>query len=346
MAAATDPRVFVVLSLFRPDEELLDRQVRSLVGQSHRGIEVLACADGPLEGKAATLLAGIGDSRIRLVAFDRNVGVHANFARGLREALARSDRETDLFAFCDQDDFWHPTKLEQQVACLGDPDVSLCHSDARVVARDGRELAPSLFDYESRSRSATLTDLLVMNSVTGMTAAFRRDVARAASGFPLARSRYVLHDHWTALVASLFGRIHLIDKPLVDYVQHDDSVLGARSWGRGAGDRRLCADRRYLLRCYRQYLWRRDAYGALRKAFADTPDVAARIGVAPVKRLFDCGASRYAGLALSLRYLMRGERRQADQVWRLERGKMLDCRRRERMASRRGRSEEHYGSGS
>ncbi len=344
MPAGSDRRVFVVLSLFRPDEGLLGRQVRSLIDQSHRGIEVLACADGPLDGGTASLLTEIGDPRVRLVVFDNNVGVHASFARGLREALARSDRDTDLFAFCDQDDLWHPTKLAQQVACLGDPEVSLCHSDARVVARDGRELAPSLFDYESRSRSASLTDLLVMNNVTGMTAVFRRDVARAASGFPLARSRYVLHDHWTALVASLFGRIHLIDKPLVDYVQHDESVLGARSWGRGAGSSRLCADRRYLLRCYRQYLWRRDAFRALRRAFAEAPDIAARIDAAPVKRLFDCGASRYAGLALSLRYWMRGDRRQADQAWRLGRGKMLDCRRRERTAGRRGAG--NLGNGS
>ncbi len=330
MTADRNRRVFVVLGVFRPDLALLSRQIGSLLAQTHSNIVVLVSSDGPLADDAAAIISKPGDPRIVLKRCEPRVGVHANFARGLREALSLSDDDSDLFAFCDQDDVWRADKLQRQVACLADGGVSLCHSDARIVSRDGKVLAPSLFDYESRLRRASLFDLLVMNSVTGMTAMFRRDVALAASPFPLARCRYLLHDHWTALVAALMGRIALIEEPLVDYVQHGESVLGARAWAGSLGGTRLLADAAYLRKCYRQYSWRRRALLELERGFGDRPGARERLSAGPVKMLFDCGTSRYAGLALSLAARARGERRQADQLWRLGRGKALDCARRGR----------------
>ena len=180
-----------------------------------------------------------------------------------------SRNDADLFAFCDQDNSWHPEKVARQVAIFDDPDTSLCHSDARIVARDGELIAPSMFAREARASDAGLADLLVMNSVTGMTAIFRRDVALAAQNFPLAGCRYVLHDHWVALVASLFGRTRFIADPLVDYTQHPDNVRGATSWSRG-GRRNvpLSQTRAYLRKSYREFLWRRRILEALRREFA------------------------------------------------------------------------------
>ena len=83
-----------------------------------------------------------------------------------------------------------------------------------------------------------------MNSVTGMTAVFRRDVAMAAQPFPLSGCRYILHDHWIALVASLLGSVRFIDEPLVDYTQHAANVMGAREWAGKPAAQRLASHRR------------------------------------------------------------------------------------------------------
>ena len=34
------------------------------------------------------------------------------------------------------------------------------------------------------------------------------------------------HDHWLALVAASTGRIAYVDRPLYDYVQHPEAVIG------------------------------------------------------------------------------------------------------------------------
>jgi glycosyltransferase involved in cell wall biosynthesis len=327
MAIDAQRRVFVILSVFRPDRELLSRQIASLTAQSYRNFVVLVCADGPLQSDAAAIVSGCGDPRVVLRAYDAHAGVHENFARGLREALTQSDADTDLFAFCDQDDVWHPAKIERQAACFADGKTSLCHSDARVVSPGGKVLAQSLFDYESRPRAGTFTDLLIMNAVTGMTAMFRRDVAVGASAFPMSRCRHILHDHWTALVAALLGEIRLIDEPLVDYVQHAASVMGAQTPPSKSGRPSPAGGHAYWRKCYRQYLWHRRAFLLLQQQLGHIPEAAEKLSAVPVRMLFDCEISSRGALALSLAYRLRGRARQADQIWRLGRGKALYCSR-------------------
>jgi hypothetical protein len=321
-----DRRILIVLGLYRPDLELLSRQLRSLVAQSHRNIEVFASYDGPLEPSVRSLIEGFADDRIQVIESDARVGVHRNFARGLADAVAASRSDTDLFAFSDQDDFWHPEKLTRQLAHFADPETSLCHSDARIVSDKGDLRAPSLFAHESRSRSASFADLLIMNSVTGMTSVFRRDVAQAAQPFPLSSCRYILHDHWTALVASLLGNVRFIDEPLVDYTQHTTNVMGARGWQGSLPRSRSRSNRHaYLRNCFRQFTWRRRALQELRQSFSEHPIVGDRLVAEPIRSLFDCESRWGAGLSLSLARRLSGETRQADQIWRIWRGKTLYC---------------------
>jgi glycosyltransferase involved in cell wall biosynthesis len=324
-------RVFIVLGLYRPDPILLARQLASLEAQSFRNVQLVLAADGPLDEETRSLVSRHNALPVSLSESPVRAGVHANFARGLRIALSLSRGDGDLFAFCDQDDVWLPEKLARQVAVFDDPRTSLCHCDARIVARDGEVIAASMFAREARVPDATLADLLVMNSVTGMTALIRRDIAVAAQSFPLADCRYVLHDYWVALVASLFDRIQFIAEPLVDYTQHPDNVRGATLWLR-SGQRRVPMSRTcaYLRKAYREFLWRRRVLEALRREFAQVPRANARLYDELPERIFDCGKSSWPLLAANLALRVRGQPRQADQLWRLVLGKMLFCGRRSR----------------
>jgi glycosyltransferase involved in cell wall biosynthesis len=324
-------RVFVVLGLYRPDPELLSRQLESVAAQTHRHIDVVICADGPLAPEIEALVTGFSSFPVHITRFETRVGVHANFARALRVAVAASCSEDDLFAYCDQDDVWHPTKLERQVACFENPRTSLCHCDARIVARKGNLIAPSLFRHEARSRAACFADLLILNSVSGMASVFRRDVARAADPFSLSACRYILHDHWTSLIASLLGDVQFMDQALVDYTQHAVNVLGARGWGGSLPHGLTLSPRRtYLLKCYRQFAARRRVLAELRHRFSTSRSARSKLFGHPVQALFDCNSSLTAGLALSLRYRLRGEHRQADQIWRIWRGRSVFCTSRRR----------------
>ena len=77
-----------------------------------------------------------GDARFRLEPHEERVGFYRNFERALRAVPP----EASYVALCDQDDRWHPDKLDVLLSALGPNDV-LAHSDARVVNPDGHVVA-------------------------------------------------------------------------------------------------------------------------------------------------------------------------------------------------------------
>ena len=84
----------------------------------------------------ARLRAAVADDpRFVLSRSERRLGFYANFER----ALSLVGPDAEYVAMADQDDVWHPDKLEVLLAAIGD--ARLVYSDARVVARDGRAIS-------------------------------------------------------------------------------------------------------------------------------------------------------------------------------------------------------------
>ncbi len=63
------------------------------------------------------------------------------------------------------------------------------------------------------------------NSVTGAASLFPRRLLDYALPFPPRQFTH-FHDHWVALTARSLGEIAFVDRPLYDYTQHGDAVIG------------------------------------------------------------------------------------------------------------------------
>jgi glycosyltransferase involved in cell wall biosynthesis len=144
------------------------------------------------------------------------------FYRNFERALSMAPREAELVTLCDQDDRWHPEKLERLIAAIGD--AQLAYSDARIVSPAGEVIRPSYWT-ERRNNFTNFGSLLLANTVTGAASLFRRDLLDDALPFPPRLAR-AFHDHWLAMVAMARGEIAYVDQPLYDYVQHGDAVIG------------------------------------------------------------------------------------------------------------------------
>lgn len=325
--AADDPMVRVVLCVYRPDVRLLRRQIDSVLRQDYGKLELLVVPDGPWP-QAKRILAEFDDPRIVLVPERSKVGVYLNFARGLRHALARSESSGDLFAFCDQDDIWHPKKLARHVDFLhGRPLCSLSHSDARIVDARGDVIHASMFAYERRNRDSRLSRLILVNNVTGMTAVFRRHVARLAATAPPQAGLLFHHDLWTALIAGAIGEIGFIDEPLVDYVQHDANVVGAVAAVSARRTRkRGFMSRAYVDMCARQYLVRYFLFRRLKAAVGDRKGSPRPRSFRLSRKLFGAGIFGFEGLAYAGGLLLSGQPGLARQAFRVALGKLAILR--------------------
>jgi glycosyltransferase involved in cell wall biosynthesis len=213
------PAVAICMATFEPPGDLLERQLDSLREQTHRNWVCLISDDASGDQAFERLLQLAGDdSRFVVSRSPGRLGFYRNFER----ALSMVPPEASFVTLCDQDDRWHPRKLERLLGSIGG--AQLAYSDARIVTPAGEVVRPSYWT-ERRNNYTNFGSLMLANSVTGAASLFRRDLLDDALPFP-PRLAKAFHDHWLAVVALARGEITYVDEPLWDYVQHDRTVIG------------------------------------------------------------------------------------------------------------------------
>jgi glycosyltransferase involved in cell wall biosynthesis len=227
--AASRPLIAVCMATFEPPLELFARQIESIRAQTYPNWICVISDDCSSPDRLAEMRRILGeDNRLVLAPSDRRLGFYKNFER----ALALAPEEARYIGLADQDDHWHPHKLEALAEEL-DAGAVLAYSDTRVIDEEGRELSDTYWRYRSNNYT-DLTSLLITNSITGAAALFRRELAEAALPFPPPHGD-IFHDHWLALVAMVTGDIRYVDRPLYDYVQHSGAAIGFVNANAGRG---------------------------------------------------------------------------------------------------------------
>jgi glycosyltransferase involved in cell wall biosynthesis len=211
--------VAICMATYEPPADLLRMQLDSVREQTH-GNWVCVISDDCSSDQSFARLRELTDDdpRFAVSRSPQRLGFYRNFERALSMAPAAAD----FVAYCDQDDRWHPNKLERLVGGIGD--AQLVYSDARIVNPEGELVQPSYWT-ERRNNYTNFASLLIANSVTGAASMFRREVLDYALPFPPRLAR-AFHDHWVAVVAMARGDLAYVDEPLYDYVQHHDAVIG------------------------------------------------------------------------------------------------------------------------
>ena len=217
--------IAICMTTFEPDMELFRMQIESLRSQTdRRWICVISDDHSSAESFAEIQTVLDGDSRFAISRSEERVGFYRNFER----ALGLAPPEADLVALSDQDDRWHPDKLEALRAALAGGAV-LAYSDLRLVDAHGRVLRETFWKGR-RNNHTNLASMLVANTVAGAAMMFRRDLAELALPFP-DMPGLQFHDHWLGVLALAAGELAYVDRPLYDYVQHAGAVFGDVSMG-------------------------------------------------------------------------------------------------------------------
>ena len=217
------PLVAICMATFDPPLELFERQIQSIRDQTHENWVCVISDDDSRPDLQARIRALIGDDpRFLFCPGPRRLGFYRNFER----ALELAPRQAELVAMADQDDRWHPEKLEVLREALGER--HLAYSDTRVVDPDGEVLAETYYDIRPNNQT-DIGSLLMMNTVTGAATLFRRELLGQILPFPPRHGPHSFHDQWIALVALARGPLAYVDRPLYDYVQHRSAVLGHHS---------------------------------------------------------------------------------------------------------------------
>ncbi len=218
--AESGPFIAICMTTYNPPLELFKRQIQSIQEQTYRRWLCIIVDDCSTPDRFDQIVQTVGDDpRFRIHRNPRNLGFYENF----EHCLALSPSDVQYIALCDQDDCWYADKLASLLAEF-DAATTLVYSDARIVDGTGRQLNGTYWTTRDNNYTS-LGNLLLANTVTGAASMFPRWLLNFILPFP---ERYgsAYHDHWIGCVALALGNLRYIDRPLYDYVQHEQNVIG------------------------------------------------------------------------------------------------------------------------
>ncbi|MGO4536378.1 glycosyltransferase family 2 protein [Leifsonia sp. 2MCAF36] len=209
-------------------ESVVGEQIRSILGQTTPVSQIVlsddASSDGTVDRARREVSAAGSGVELTVIQNPVALGVTGNFAAALGRATEAA------IALCDQDDVWHPDKVDRVTTALEQTDALLVWTDARLVDGDGAPLGRTLFgDLELSTTERSLVEtgrgfeaLLRRNLATGATVMLRSALLEYAQPIP---AEWV-HDEWLAIIASAVGGVSVLDEATIDYRQHGGNQIG------------------------------------------------------------------------------------------------------------------------
>lgn len=278
MSASTRPAgtVSVVMATYN-GARWLPEQLRSLAAQTVLPAELIVSDDGSDDGTLDFVAQFAQEAPFPVVVRrnDRPQGYGANFLGALELATG------EHVAFCDQDDVWHPAKLQVALETLTRTGACLHAHQAVVIDGEGRRVGR----FRQRIRRSGVHPPLHLppwGVYYGFSMVFPRALVQVVSATE--RGRHIFehhgllsHDLWVYFLATSLGRTAVDDRPLVAYRRHAGNVTppglaGLRSWIRTIGPAAHPALRRDEIAAHRARLLDRLAGSAdddaLRRAAA------------------------------------------------------------------------------
>nr|WP_213086810.1 glycosyltransferase family 2 protein [Streptococcus zalophi] len=207
-------------------EKFLAEQIESIQKQTFKEWTLLIRDDGSSDTTRDIINDFIKtDSRIRLIHQDKfdNIGVIKSFYTLVKHEPA------DFYFFSDQDDVWLEDKLEVTLAKAKTYPTNkplLVYTDLSVVNQDLEMMAESMIKKQSHHANTTLHQELTENTITGGTMLINHELAEKW----IVYDDILMHDWYLALIASATGNLVYLDQSTQLYRQHDNNVLGARTW--------------------------------------------------------------------------------------------------------------------
>jgi len=202
----------------------LREQIESVLQQRLASTFLLVRDDGSTDGTADLLREYAANPKVGVI-FGENVGIVGSFFELLKAAP-----KAFLYAFCDQDDWWDPGKLERAAGML-----ERFHGQGPAGVHCGYAVTDESLriQYYSRGpgRGYSFENALVQNIITGCTLCINSHAREKVVGCLPNTNAVVMHDWWLYLVLSSMGHISYDPQVGVLYRQHGGNVVGAARRG-------------------------------------------------------------------------------------------------------------------
>lgn len=216
--------VDVLLTTYNSKEEYLRMQIESILNQTYQNIVLYISDDCSSNKDVKQILKEYEqkDSRVRVFIQSQNLGYNKNFEFLLKQSTA------DFIAFCDHDDNWYATKIEESLKKIREADVDLVYTDANHIDENGEIIHQSYLRYKNMPFIKGKNNILAFSRsiAIGCSQMITKSVKDKMIPFT---DKVMAHDWISMYIASKGKGVDYIDKPLFGYRLHNNNVFGGRS---------------------------------------------------------------------------------------------------------------------
>lgn len=209
--------VNVLISTYN-GEKYIRQQIRSIQRQTYPDIRIYVRDDGSSDRTVQILEEYAEKEEITLIRSD---GVNIGYGRSFLKLL-RAAEEGDFWAFCDQDDVWHPRKVEWSLEWLsiqGEGIPALVGNSYVLTTEDLRSVIgtnrPPSYRFDFRR---SITDCLYQGFVMTINAPLRELMLKCDD------THLISHDWWGVMLAEKFGRSYFDSRIAAKHRRLDASV--------------------------------------------------------------------------------------------------------------------------
>ena len=231
--------------------EYISEQIDSLLAQTYQDFIVNIRVDGSTDGTSEIVddyVKRYSEKIKRVDVGGENLGCGQSFMWLLEHSQA------DYYMYCDQDDVWLPTKIEETLAKMKEHDDTghgnlpcVVFTDAIIVDARMNTLFDSLWESNHRNPEDA-KDIyryaVYRQAALGCTMMFNNEARKAAllvKQFPDRKQGQ--HDRLIVFLCAKLGEVDYVNKPLIRYRQHGKNVSSymSRSLSRTAIIKALCS---------------------------------------------------------------------------------------------------------
>ncbi|MBP9648878.1 MAG: glycosyltransferase [Paludibacteraceae bacterium] len=205
-------------------------QIDSILPQLSADDELIISDDESTDG-TINIITSYQDARIVLLHHQKDEKLRLQTCASFRFATSNFENairraKGEYIFLSDQDDVWHPNKVERMVQAMRSSVAVQCNCN--VIDDSGNELQAELFP--SQPFSANLLYNIKAMPFLGCCMAFRRDILRWVLPFP---KGLLAHDFWIGAIVTQKGKIEYLPEVLHFYRKHGNNVSPA-SGGKSA----------------------------------------------------------------------------------------------------------------
>lgn len=221
MLTPQNKSVAIIMATYQ-GEKFIYEQLVSIAAQTHHNWQLYISDDNSTD-KTINIVKCFSEEKNTDIKIYK--GPSQGFVQNFLSLLSKDEIDNDYFAFSDQDDVWHPNKLEKAVAWLNQiPESipSLYCTRTHLVNESGESVGYSpLFEREPSFNNALIQSIGGGNTMV-INKAARDIIVRAGC------TNVISHDWWIyLLISGAGGKVFHDTSATLDYRQHQHNLIGS-----------------------------------------------------------------------------------------------------------------------